>query len=69
MTRSEFAEAIRINKHVFHDGIEYIPIAYILHIVKNKWQHSVWLKDLKANSFVMADLNKVNIDEMEGRNG
>lgn len=66
MQRFELTEHIRLNQKVLFDGIEYIPQAYILRLVKDKWIHSAELKDLNVNCVVIADLGRVESIKVKG---
>ena len=59
MDRKKLIDCMKDDTPVFFNDIKYIPLAYILRKGEKKWFHSVELKDLKANSIVIADLDKV----------
>ncbi len=44
---------------VIHNGIEYYPVSYELSFDNGKPTHTAILHDLKANSIMNADLEKV----------
>ena len=44
---------------VIHNGIEYYPVSYKLSFDNGKPTHTAILHDLKANSIMNADLEKV----------
>ena len=44
---------------VIHNGIEYYPVSYKLSFDNGKPTHTAILHDLKANSIMNADLQKV----------
>ena len=63
MELKEYKKALVYQKHVTYNGIEYIPGPWITDISPDKthWVHSVQLKDLRANSVIIARLEDVSI--------
>lgn len=63
MELKEYKKALVYEKHVIHNGIEYIPGPWITDISPDKthWVHSAQLKDLRANSVTIARLEDVSI--------
>lgn len=54
---------------VIYDGTTYYPQAYEIRFDKGKTKHVAILHDLKANSIIHCDLNKVDKKEVEdGKN-
>ena len=50
------------------DGVRYTVNAGIIRVKENKWQYYAELKDLKANSVTIAEIEKVRLID-SGENG
>lgn len=63
MELQEAKDAIKKRKVVTYDGINYtinaISLRYI--VVPGRWEYCLELKDLKANSVVIANMGKVEV--------
>jgi hypothetical protein len=61
MDVKEVKEVIASRKLVTYDNTDYIVTAYILRLIDRKWQHTLELKDLKANSVRIVLMEKVEV--------
>ena len=57
--RKTLIQCINDKSEVIYDGTNYLPQAYILRRVNDTWIHSAELKDLNANSIVLALIERV----------
>ena len=63
MKIEEVKKTIAQKTLVTYDNTDYTVTAYILRIIKGKWQHTLELKDLKANSMRIVPMEKVEVKE------
>lgn len=63
MDIKEVKEVISNKKLVTYDNSDYTATAYILRLIDGKWQHTLELKDIKANSVRIVPIGKVEVEE------
>lgn len=63
MDIKEVKEVIAKRKLVTYDSTDYTVTAYILRLINGKWQHTLELKDLKANSVRIVPMEKAEVKE------
>jgi len=61
MDVKEVKEVIASKKLITYDNVDYTVTAYVLRLIDRKWQHTLELKDLKANSVRIVPMEKVEV--------